>query len=160
MDECWVILCKFVGYPCYSSNYIHLFMAKKEELSIEESVREAKRYLDNAREILREKARKEDGYYQDAKYVKMAGHTAYAGVLFALDRYLGKKVKGRRDVDWYKQNLSEQDKKVLNSFLTAYQVLHLDMAYDGAQSADLTKLGFREAERIIDWVETRTATAA
>ncbi|WP_353717760.1 DUF5618 family protein [Dyadobacter sp. 676] len=134
-------------------------MAKKEELSIEESVREAKRYLDNAKEILREKARKEDGYYQDARYVKMAGHTAYTGILFALDRYLGKKAKGRRDVDWYKQNLSEQDKKVLNSFLTAYQVLHLDMAYDGAQSADLAKLGFREAERIIDWVETRTAAA-
>lgn len=132
-------------------------MPKKEELSIEDSVREAKRYLDNAKEILREKARKEDGYYQDAKYVKMAGHTAYTGVLFALDRYLGKKTKGRQDVDWYKQNLSRFDKKVLNSFLTAYQVLHLDMAYDGAQSADLAKLGIREAERIIDWVEMRTA---
>ncbi len=129
----------------------------KQELSIQDSIREAKRYLDNAKEILREKAGKEDGYYQDAKYVKMAGHTAYTGVLFALDRYFGKKTKGRQDVDWYKQNLSRFDKKVLNSFLTAYQVLHLDMAYDGAKSADLAKLGMQEAERIMDWVETRTA---
>ncbi len=124
---------------------------------MQDSVREAKRYLDNAKEILRDKARKEDGYYQDSKYVKMAGHTAYTGVLFALDKYFGKKGKGRKDVDWYKQNLSPHDKKVLHSFLTAYQVLHLDMAYDGAGSADLAKLGMQEAERIIDWVETRTA---
>jgi hypothetical protein len=129
----------------------------KQELSIEDSVREAKRYLDNAKEILSEKAKKEDGYYQDAKYVKMAGHTAYTGVLFVLDRYLGKKTKGRKDVDWYKQNLSVLDKKILQAFLTAYQVLHLDMAYDGAGSADLAKLGMQVAERLIDWVETRTA---
>ncbi|MGN7888951.1 DUF5618 family protein [Dyadobacter sp. 22481] len=132
----------------------------KQQLSIEDSVREAKRYLDNAKEILREKARKEDGYYQDAKYVKMAGHTAYTGVLFALDRYFGKKIKGRQDVDWYKQNLSDQDKKILNSFGTVYQVLHLTMAYDGFGSAELIKLGMQEAERIIDWIETRTAAAA
>ncbi|QKZ13188.1 DUF5618 family protein [Spirosoma sp. KUDC1026] len=123
------------------------------------TVQEAKRYLDNAREILRDKAHKEDGYYQDSKYVKMAGHTAYVGVLVALDELLGKKGKGRKDVDWYKQNLAKQDKKILNAFLTAYQVLHLDMAYDGAKSAKLAATGLEEAETIIDWVEQRTVTA-
>jgi hypothetical protein len=123
------------------------------------TVQEAKRYLDNAREILRDKAHKEDGYYQDSKYVKMAGHTAYVGVLVALDELLGKKGKGRKDVDWYKQNLAKQDKKILNAFLTAYQVLHLDMAYDGAKSAKLAATGFEEAETIIDWVEQRTVMA-
>ena len=101
------------------------------------SLQEAKRYMENAREILREKAVKEDGYYQDSKYVKIAGHTAYSGILVALDDFLGKKTKGRKDVDWYKEHLSKLDKKVLNAFLTAYQVLHLDMAYDGAKSAEL-----------------------
>lgn len=129
----------------------------KQELSMQDSVREAKRYLDNAKDILREKAKKEDGYYQDAKYVKMAGHTAYTGVLFALDRYFGKKTKGRKDVDWYKQNLSKQDRKMLNSFVTVYELLHLVMAYDGAGNEDMIKIGMQEAERIIDWVETRTA---
>ena len=52
---------------------------------------EAQRYLDNAKEILSEKAGKEDGYYQDTKYVKLAGHAAYAVILVALDAYLGRK---------------------------------------------------------------------
>ena len=124
-----------------------------------DSIQEAKRSLDNAKEILREKALKDDGYYQDSKYVKMAGHTAYTGILLALDVYLGKKGKGRKDVDWYKEHLSKLDKKVLNAFLTAYQVLHLDMAYDGAKSAELAATGLKEAEKIITWLETRTATA-
>lgn len=123
------------------------------------SIQEARRYLANAKEILREKAGKEDGYYQDQKYVKMAGHTAYAGILLVLDNVFGKKVKGRKDVDWYKQNLSKTDKRILNSFATAYQVLHLDMAYDGAKSAELAKIGLEEAERLITWVEIKTAAA-
>lgn len=57
---------------------------------------EAKRYMNNAREILREKALKEDGYYQDSKYVKMAGHTAYTGILIALDGFLEKKGKAEK----------------------------------------------------------------
>ncbi|TDE16670.1 DUF5618 family protein [Dyadobacter psychrotolerans] len=120
---------------------------------------EAKRYMENAKDILREKAIKEDGYYRDSKYVKMAGHTAYAGILVALDEYIGKKGKGRKDVDWYRSHLSQLDKKLLNSFLTAYQLLHLDMAYDGANSAKLAAIAFEEAENIIRWLETRTAAA-
>ena len=53
-----------------------------------DQIEEAKRYLANAREILNDKGQKEDGLYQDIKYVKMAGHTAYAGVLVALDELL------------------------------------------------------------------------
>ncbi len=67
------------------------------------TILEARRYLDNAKELLSEKARKDEGYYQDTKYVKLAGHAAYTGVLVALDGILGKKGKGRKDVDWYKQ---------------------------------------------------------
>ena len=125
-----------------------------------DSILEAKRYLANAKDILREKALKDDGYYQDAKFVKMAGHTAYTGILVALDDLLGKKSKGRKDVDWYKSHLSKMDKKALNSFLTAYQILHLDMAYDGAKSAKLAATGLEEAEYIINWLETRTTIAA
>jgi len=123
------------------------------------TVQEAKRYLDNAREILREKARKEDGYYQDSKYVKMAGHTAYAGVLVALDGLLGKKTKGRKDVEWYKQQLAKLDKKLLNSFVGVYDTLHLSMSYDGNPLASVANAGLQEAEQIINWVETRSATA-
>lgn len=95
-----------------------------------QTITQARRYIDNAKEILREKAGKEDGFYQDSKYVKMAGHTAYMGVLAALDGLFGKKVKGRKDVDWYKSNLAKSDKKALNIFASAYELLHLNMAYD------------------------------
>jgi len=123
------------------------------------TVDEAKRYLDNARELLRDKAHKEDGYYQDSKYVKMAGHTAYVGVLVALDGLLGKKGKGRKDVDWYKQHLAKLDKRVLNSFVSAYDILHLSMAYDGIPDAEVAQTGLKRAETIIDWVEQRTVPA-
>jgi hypothetical protein len=122
-------------------------------------IEEAKRYLDNAREILSEKAKKEDGYYQDTKYVKMAGHTAYAGVLVALDAYLGRKGKGRKDVDWYKQRLSGLDEKLLTRFVSVYDILHLSMSYDGIPNASVARIGLKEAELIIDWLESRTANA-
>ena len=124
-----------------------------------DTIQEAKRYLDNARQILSDKAKKEDGYYQDAKYVKMAGHTAYAGVLLALDGVLGKKSKGRKDVEWYKQQLAKLDKRLLNSFIGVYDTLHLSMSYDGNPLASVASAGLQEAERIINWVENRTATA-
>ena len=106
-----------------------------------------------------EKAGKEDGYYQDTKYVKLAGHAAYAGILVALDAYLGKKIKGRKHVDWYKEQLSVLDKKLLTSFVAAYDTLHLSMSYDGNPSAKVAKAGLEDAESIINWIETRTANA-
>ena len=83
------------------------------------TIKEAKRYLENARALLSEKARKEDGYYQDTKYVKLAGNAAYAGVLLAIDAFVGKKSKGRKHVEWYKEQLSILDKKLLTSFVAA-----------------------------------------
>ncbi|WP_373512480.1 DUF5618 family protein [Persicitalea sp.] len=124
-----------------------------------DQIEEAKRYIDNAREILSEKAQKQDGYYYDAKYVRMAGNTAYNGILVALDSFLGKKTKGRKDVTWYKQGLAKMDKKILNSFDAAYSTLHLALGYDGNPSADVAKAGLKEADKIIDWVEQRMAVA-
>ena len=59
-------------------------------------IEKARRYVDNVRELLRDKAHKEDGYYQDTKYVKIAGHTAYAGILVALDEFLEKKARAEK----------------------------------------------------------------
>ncbi|MCF0042631.1 DUF5618 family protein [Dyadobacter fanqingshengii] len=123
------------------------------------TVQEAKRYLNNAKEILREKAKKEDGLYQDPKYVKLAGHAAYTGVLVALDSLFEEKGKGRKDVGWYKENLSKLDKKALASFVAAYSTLHLAMSYDGNTDANVSTAGLNMAESIINWVETKTAAA-
>lgn len=118
---------------------------------------EAMRYIDNAKDILREKAQKEDGLYQDKKYVKMAGHTAYSGVLVALDDLLGAKKKGRKSVDWYKSELAKMDKKITGLFDAVYDTLHLSMSYDGNPDADVAQSGLKRAEQIIQWVDTRLA---
>ncbi|MDX2195223.1 MAG: DUF5618 family protein [Cytophagales bacterium] len=94
------------------------------------TIDEAYTYLDNAKCILSEKAEREDGFYIDKKYVKLAGHTAYNGVLEALDMILPRK-KGRKSVEWYQENLSKIDKKMLHYFNNVYQQLHLVMGYDG-----------------------------
>ncbi|TDE10030.1 DUF5618 family protein [Dyadobacter psychrotolerans] len=121
-----------------------------------EAISEAKRHIDNAKDFLRNQAKKEDGLYHDKKYVKIAGHTAYTGILVALDELLGeKKKKTRKSVEWYQKELSGLDKKITSDFATAYEILHLAMGYDGAQSAKLAKIGMEEAEKIIGWVENR-----
>ncbi len=116
---------------------------------------EAYRYLENAKDILRDKGQKEDKYYKDPKYVKMAGNTAYNGVLVALNGLLGVKKKGRKSVEWYKEELSKLDKKILYSFASAYETLHLSMGYDGHPSAKIAADGLEEAEQIINWVSMK-----
>ncbi len=116
---------------------------------------EAHRYINNAKDILRVKAKKEGTRYHDKKYVRMAGHTAYLGVLVALDGLFDIKKKGRKKVEWYQEGLAKLDKKILNSFLNAYEILHLGMGYDGDLSVDIANVGLKEAERIINWVEKK-----
>ena len=127
-------------------------MAEKNPIS------EAKRYVENARTILREKAIKEDDRYTDRKYVKLAGHAAYTGVLVALDGFFGVKKKGRKDVGWYQEQLASVDKKLLYNFVSAYELLHLSMSYDGTREAVVAQQGLKRADEIIQWVEQRTAT--
>ena len=119
------------------------------------NIQEAHRYIDNAKEVLRDKAGKEESAYKDRKYVKMAGHAAYSGVLVALDGLFGIKKKGRKSVLWYQEELGKLDRKVLSTFNIVYDTLHLSMAYDGNLSVDIANVGLREAEKIINWVETK-----
>lgn len=121
-----------------------------------ESVTEARRHIGNAKDFLSNNAKKQDGLYQDKKYVKIAGHTAYTGILLVLNELLGEKNrKTPKSVEWYQYELSRVDKSLLSNFTTAYQILHLDMGYQGSKSAELASLGLQKAEKIIDWVETR-----
>ena len=63
--------------------------------------REAIRYMQNAVDILKTKARKKDRYYEDQKYVRMACATAYNAVLLALDSYL--EIKGKETLELGKE---------------------------------------------------------
>jgi len=119
---------------------------------------EAIRYMDNAKECLT-KAKKENGYYQDQKYVRMACGTAYSGLLVALDCFLILKgvdkptAKERKSIEFYQKNLGKLDKKMLNVLNSAYKVLHLCGYYDGIEKADIVKSGFAEAYKIIDKIK-------
>ena len=118
------------------------------------SIIEARRHLNNAKEILKEKAGKEDGYYLNKKYVKMAGLAAYKSVLFALDNLLGNKKKSpRKSAEWYQIQFSNIDRKITNSFEDVYQILYLSMGYGGAGNNKIAAIGLKEAEKIINWVE-------
>ena len=118
-----------------------------------EVIAEAKRYLANARDILKNKAGNGvSGYYADVKYVKMACHTAWCGVLVALDAkvppLLGNK---RKTVETYKKYLATRNRKVLNDLVAAYQHLHLWGGYDGVLYKKTVADGFELAENIIEW---------
>ncbi|GAB4205207.1 MAG: hypothetical protein Fur0023_13830 [Bacteroidia bacterium] len=112
-------------------------------------------YLNNAKEILKDKAKKDGEFYTSRKYVKIAGHAAWTGVLLALD-YLMKKhnvtIKGRKDVDDYRKFIAQHNRKMLNYFNSAYEVLHLLMGYDGELSVKINQTGMEFAEKIINWV--------
>lgn len=128
---------------------------------IMDPISEARRYLENAKTILSEKARKEDSHYLDKKYIKMAGHTAYSGVLVALDALLSdKKKKTRKSVEWYQKEISSLDRKITTSFADVNEILHLSMSYDGILNAAVIAIGMQQAEKIINWSEQRLEKVA
>ncbi|WP_298356720.1 DUF5618 family protein [Runella sp.] len=114
---------------------------------------EAKRYLENARTILSTKAEKEGGFYKDRKYVRMAGNTAYNGILVALDAITPQPQKGRKSVEHYQRNI--KDGKLMTLFNAAYDTLHLAMGYDGNLSVKIAQEGLLLSDKIIGYVETR-----
>jgi uncharacterized protein (UPF0332 family) len=116
---------------------------------------EAIRYMNNAKEVL-QKAKKEDKYYHDKKYVRMACGTAYSGILVALDAYLllkGVPKPKKKSIDFYRKNIATLDKSLLRDLNSAYDVLHLDGYYDGILRADVIKAGFDLAYEIIEQIK-------
>jgi len=122
-------------------------------------IREAERYLQNAREILSEKAEKDGKYYNDTKYVKMAGDTAWKGVLLALDAILHVRAnlkKGQRpDFNDYLEALSKVDNKMTRPLLGAYESLHKAMGYDGNPNYKIVQESLLQGKIIIDWADKR-----
>lgn len=117
--------------------------------------KEAVRYMENASDILRTKAKKKDDFYTDSKYVSMACGTAYKAVLLALEAYLemkGKPLKpkaNRPNVDDFRRALST-DKKMLNYFNSTWESLHCAGYYDGYLGVKIIRAGFEYANIIIN----------
>lgn len=122
--------------------------------------KEITRYFQNAADILKNKAIKEGRYYRDPKYVRMACGTAYNAVLMAMDEFLNgkgisinKKKHQRISVEDYRVWLAGIDKKMLNEFNNAYNVLHLDGYYDGITVCDTIKSGLDSASILINKIK-------
>jgi hypothetical protein len=119
---------------------------------------EAMRYMDNAREYLKN-AKKEDNIYRDPKYVRTACGTAYVGVLIALDGFLILKgikkptKKDRKSIEFYQSNLGKLDRKMLDNLNIAYKILHLSGYYDGIEDAIVLKRGFDLADTLIEKIK-------
>ncbi len=95
-------------------------------------MREALRYLNNAKEILKDIS-VENGTYTDIKKVRKAFGTAYLAVLESINEVLLKKGVIKRDlpktVDAYRTALQKQvavhDGKLMREFEILYDILHL-----------------------------------
>jgi hypothetical protein len=129
---------------------------EQQELK-QKSYTEAMRYMSNAKETL-QKAKKENKYYQDRKYVRTACGTAYNGVLIALDTYFMLKdvelpKKKRRSIDFYTRNISKIDGKMTKYLDVVYDVLHIGGYYDGNLNAIVINEGFDAAYEIISKIK-------
>ena len=130
----------------------------EQELVKETYYSEAVRYMDNAKEYLKN-AQKEGDFYHDRKYVKTACGVAYSGMLMALDGFLTlkgvPKPKGklRKSIEYYQSNITKIDKKMLDYLNSAYEILHLWGYYDGITKASVVKDGFEVAYKIIDKIK-------
>ena len=126
-------------------------------------IREAERYLLNARLILSEKAEKEGDYYNDRKYVRMAGNTAWNGVLIALNAVLKVSIhlkKGQRpEFKDYQEAISKKDKKMTRPLLGAYESLHKAMGYDGNPVYTVVQSSLEQAKIIIEWADRQYVSA-
>ena len=123
--------------------------------TVKHPIREAERYLENAREILSTKAEKQDDLYHDSKYVKMAGNTAWNGVLVALDAVLhvseNLKKDQRLSFNDFENALAKRDRKMPGYFRAAYDILHKSMGYDGVQEYKVVQAGIERAKMLVDW---------
>ena len=120
---------------------------------VRDPVSEARRYVENARETLKNHAKldPETNSYTDRKYVKAAGHYLWNGVLIILNTvfHVNEK-KGRVNIDDYRMAVGPRDRKLLASVNNAYDILHLHMGYDGVLDKTVCNEGIRLANEIID----------
>ena len=121
-------------------------------------MKEALRYLVNAKEILKN-APIEDNTYEDIKYVQEACATAYLAVLKAIDEFLIKAGVDQKDfpesAEGYRNMLKKHavvhDGKLLKEFEKLYKALHIAGYYRGLlEDVTMVKDALRAARLFID----------
>jgi hypothetical protein len=121
-------------------------------------MREALRYLNNAKEILKS-APIEDNAYADVKPVQEACGTAYLAILKAIDEYLINKGLSKkelpRSVDAYRKAvqkyLAVHDGKLTREFDRLYDQLHIAGYYRGLlHDVNIVKDALKAARAFIE----------
>ena len=124
-------------------------------------MKEALRYLQNAKEILR-KAPIEEGRYADIKHVQEACGTAYLAVLKAIDEYLINKGLSKKElpksVDGYRgamqKYLAVRDGKLVREFERLYEELHIAGYYRGLLGhVNIVKDALKAAKEFIEKIK-------
>ena len=127
-------------------------------------IEEARRYVQNAKDVLKEKTKLnvETQTYEDPKYVRAAGNYLWLGVLKALDAVcdVRKDRRTRVHIDDYLEAISKRDKKLLDWVDNGYMVIHLSMNYDGIKDKRVCAQGFCLAEQIINRCEAMLPKAS
>lgn len=118
---------------------------------------EAYRYLENGVTILKEKGKMDikSQQFDDKKYVKMASHTIYTGVLLALDAVLKLPKKKNNDINEYHKLLSRENRTMNRNLVDVYHIFHLEGGYDGYAKKSIVNEGLKSAREIVDWCVTR-----
>lgn len=121
-------------------------------------MKEALRYLQNAKEILK-KAPIEDGRYADVKYVQEACGTAYLAIIKAIDGYLMNKGLSKKELpkstEGYRKALQKylavHDGKLTREFERLYEELHIAGYYRGLLGhVNVVKEALKAAEVFIE----------
>ena len=125
-------------------------------------MREALRYLNNAKEILKS-APIEDNIYIDIKPVREALGTAYLAVLEAINEYLVTKVgltkrELPKSVDAYRNALQKyvaiHDGRITREFERLYDTLHIAGYYRGLLGhVDIVKDAIKAARTFIEKIK-------
>ncbi len=119
--------------------------------------RESLRYIQNARQILKN-VPIEDNYYTDKKPVREAFGTAYLAVLEAINEALIKRGYGKKElpqsVDAYRKairkNLAVHNGKLMREFENLYDHLHIIGYYRGRLTyVSMVKEAMKAAEHFI-----------
>jgi len=125
-------------------------------------MKEALRYLQNAKEILK-KAPIEDGRYADVKYVQEACGTAYLAIIKAIDGYLMNKGLSKKELpkstEGYRKALQKylavHDGKLTREFERLYEELHIAGYYRGLLGhVNVVKEALKAAEVFVEKIRS------
>jgi len=125
----------------------------------DEAIKEAKRFLKNAKEILSKTEIEYNRIYKDPKATREAAGIAYLAALLAIDGYLISKGTSPDKLPTSIQGYMDAVKKIprngklMANLITAYQNLHILAYYRGGVGVEMIKEGLKSVEEIIKILE-------